>query len=379
LNENEHKMGSIQQPEYDAILVGAGFCGIHVLKTLRDRGYKVLALDDAADLGGVWYWNRYPGARVDSKIPLYEFSNKDIWADWSWKVKYPGQAEIQEYFHHVEEKLRLKKDIRFNTRVVGADYDDATDSWEVRALDGAKFTARNFILCTGSFSKPYIPKFEGLETFAGQKTHTSKWPHDGLDCTGKRVGVVGNASSGLQTIQEISPVVKHLTVFQRSPTFALPMRQTKLGDRDQDKSKYEAIYQKRKDTFAGIDREFNPASLLSQTEEEREKFFEELWQEGGLLFWLANYQDVITNRDANIVAYRFWRSKVLPRIKDPKVAEILAPEVPPYFFGTKRATLEQRYYEVYNQDNVELIDTRTNAISKVVPEGVVTEIGRAHV
>jgi cation diffusion facilitator CzcD-associated flavoprotein CzcO len=208
-------MGSINEPEYDAIVVGAGFSGCHVLKTLRERGYKVLVLDNAADLGGVWYWNRYPGARVDSKVPLYEYSNKDLWSDWTWSEKYPGQAEILGYFKHVEEKLHLKKDIRFNTLVVAADFDDSSNRWIIKAKDGAEFTARNFILCIGSFSVPYIPKFEGLDTFAGISCHTSKWPHQGIGYSGKRVGVVGNGSTGVQTIQTIGPDVKNLVVFQR--------------------------------------------------------------------------------------------------------------------------------------------------------------------
>ncbi|PVH69789.1 FAD/NAD(P)-binding domain-containing protein [Cadophora sp. DSE1049] len=371
-------MGSIEQPQYDAIVVGAGFGGCHVLRTLRERGYRCIVLDNAADLGGVWYWNRYPGARVDSKVPLYEFSDKDVWGDWSWSVKYPGQKEIQDYFQHVEAKLHLKKDIRFNTTVTAAEFDAINHQWHVHTNDKSVFLARYFILCTGSFSKPYIPKFEGLDTFAGQQFHTSAWPHGGIDYKNKRVGIVGSASSGLQTIQEIAPDVKHLTVFQRSPTFAMPMRQTKLTSSNQDKSKYPQIFENRKNNFAGIDRQFNPQSALAVSDEERTKFFEELWEEGGLLFWLGTYQDIIMNKEANKYAYAFWRSKVLPRIKKPEFAEILAPEVPPYFFGTKRATLEQRYYEVYNQDNVDLINTRVNGIKYVVPYGVITEDNAFH-
>jgi cation diffusion facilitator CzcD-associated flavoprotein CzcO len=371
-------MGSITPPEYDAVVVGAGFGGCHVLKTLRDKGYKALVLDAGSDLGGVWHSNRYPGARVDSKIPLYEFSNKDLWSDWTWTEKYPGQKEILKYFEHVEKKLHLKKDIKFNTTVTAADFDGSANKWSVRTKDGAEFTTRHFILCTGSFAKPYIPSFDGLKIFSGVSCHTSNWPHEGLDYTGKRVGVIGNASSGLQVIQEIAPDVKHLTVFQRSPTCALPMRQTKLRKEDQDKTTYPALYEKRKQTFAGIDREFNPNSAVSVSDEEREKFFEEIWEEGGLTFWLATYQDVIMNKDANAYAYNFWRNKVLPRIKNPKVAEILAPAVPAYYFGTKRATLEQRYYEVYNQENVTLINVKSNAIKEIVPQGVITQDGVIH-
>ncbi|TVY26702.1 Baeyer-Villiger monooxygenase [Lachnellula hyalina] len=364
--------------EYDALIVGAGFGGCHVLKTLRDRGFKTLAVDDGDDLGGVWHFNRYPGARVDSKVPLYEFSNKEVWSDWNWTVKYPGWAEIQDYFQHVEAKLHLKKDIRFNTRITAAQFDDSVDKWHITAQDGSEFIARYFILCIGSFAKPYIPDFKGIDTFTGVHCHTSNWPRTGIEYAGKRVGVVGNASSGLQTIQEIAPDVKHLTVFQRSPTYALPMRQAKLTEKDQDKSTYEAIFGKRSTMFAGIDQEFNWDSCVKATDEERQAFFEGLWEQGGLLFWLANYQDVIIDKEANAYAYTFWRNKVIQRIKDPKVAEILAPEIPPFFFGTKRATLEQRYYEVYNQENVDLINAKVNPIKEIVPSGVITEDGILH-
>uniref|UniRef100_A0A8H7N8K5 FAD/NAD(P)-binding domain-containing protein n=1 Tax=Bionectria ochroleuca TaxID=29856 RepID=A0A8H7N8K5_BIOOC len=300
--------------EYDAIIVGSGF----------------------GDLGGVWYWNCYRGARVDTPVPLYEFSNPALWKDWTWSEKYPGRDELRRYFDHVEAKLNLKKDILFSTRVVAADFVEAGNYWNV--LDNA-----------GSIA--------AQETFAGISCHTSKWPQGGIDFRNKRVGIVGNGSSGLQVIQDVAPEVDHLTVFQRSPTYALPMRQTPLQDRDQVKTEYEEIFELRRKMFAGLVTEFNPQSAVQVSAEEREAFFEDIWTQGGLSFWLATYQDVIRHTEANKYAYEFWQK-------------------PPYYFGTKRATLEQRYYEVYNSENVDLIDAKKNPIVKIVPDGVITKDGK---
>ncbi|KAI8658918.1 hypothetical protein NCS55_01170400 [Fusarium keratoplasticum] len=369
-------MGSVSTPEYDAIIVGSGFGGCYVLRRLREAGLKCLAIDDAGDLGGVWYWNAYRGARVDTPVPLYEFSDQQLWQDWTWSEKYPGRDELRRYFDHVESKLHLKKDILFNTRVVAAEFNQAENIWNVVDSAGVNRTARHFILCTGFAAKPYIPNFPGLDSFAGTSCHTSKWPQEGIGFKGKRVGIVGNGSSGLQVIQDVAPEVAHMTVFQRSPTYALPMRQTPLQDKDQIKSQYAEIFERRVSKFAGLDSEFSPKSAVEVSDEEREAFFEEIWTKGGLSFWLGTYQDVIRHPIANKYAYEFWRKKTLPRIEKPEIAELLAPREPPYYFGTKRATLEQRYYEVYNQDNVDLISTKANPIVKVVPEGVITEDGK---
>ncbi|KAK7207646.1 hypothetical protein BZA70DRAFT_21120 [Myxozyma melibiosi] len=369
---------SLPKPEYDAVIIGAGFGGVYLLRRLREQGYKVLVIDEAGDLGGVWWWNRYDGARTDSKIPLYEFSDKNLYSDWTWTEKYPGWAELQGYFGHLDKKLKLKQDIRFNTRITSAVYDDEANIWTSTAKDGTTFTSRYVLLCTGFASKANIPNFKGLETFEGISCHTSKWPREGIDFKGKRVGVVGNGSSGLQVIQDVAPVVDHLTVFQRSYCCALPMRQEKITKEQQDKTKYDHIFSLRHKTFAGIEREFNPKSACDVSDEERNAFMEEVWQEGGLTFWLGNYFDVIINPKSNRYAYDFWRSKVLPRIKDPKKAELLAPAEPKYYFGTKRATLEQRYYEVYNQDNVDLVDAKSNPITEVVKDGIITADGVHH-
>ncbi|KAJ0109551.1 benzoate 4-monooxygenase cytochrome P450 [Diaporthe amygdali] len=371
-------MGSLTTPEYDAIIVGGGFAGCYTLDRLRKAGFKTLVIDDAANLGGVWYWNCYAGARVDTSVPLYEFSDEEIWRPWTWSERYPGRDEIRNYFDHVESKLHLKKDFLFNKLVVSAEFDEGGNHWSIVTGDKSVLTSRFFILCTGFAAKPNIPDFKGLDSFARISCHTSKWPQGGIDFKGKRVGVVGNGSSGLQVIQEFASEVDYLTVFQRSPTYALPMRQKHLSAEDQQKETYRQLYELRKKTFAGLDFEFKPHACGESTAAEREAFFEELWAKGGLSFWLGTYQDVIRDKEANQHAYEFWRSKVLQRVHKPAMQQLLAPEKKPYYFGTKRATLEQRYYEVYNQDNVELIDAKANAITEVVPDGIFTADGKLH-
>lgn len=364
-------------PDFDAIIVGAGFVGCHLLYLLRASGFNCVVLDEGADLGGVWHWNCYPGARVDSRTPIYEYSNPQLWKDWSWTQRYPGRDEICKYFDHVENKLHLKKDIVFKTRVSAAEWNDQSSTWSVHTTNGDFRTTRFLLLCTGFAAKPYIPETKGLENFQGISCHTSKWPQAGIDCQNKRIAVVGNGSSGLQVIQELGSIAGTLTVFQRSHTCSLPMRQTSLSIDDQTKMKhtYPEIYKHRKETFGGVDFSFLPTLGANHTPEKRNKVFEEVWDKGGLSFWLGTYPDVLRDPVINREAYDFWRHKVLLRIKDAKKAELLAPKEPPYFYGTKRATLEQNLYEVYSQDNVEIVDTKTNPITEVTSSGVFTVDG----
>ncbi|KAH7019577.1 monooxygenase [Ilyonectria destructans] len=364
-------------PDYDAIIVGAGFVGCHLLYQLRASGFNCVVLDDGADLGGVWHWNCYPGARVDSKVPIYEYSNPRLWKDWTWTQRYPSRDEICNYFEHVENKLHLKKDIVFNARVSAATWNDTRGLWSVIATSGHVRTARFFLLCTGFAAKPFIPDIKGMDKFGGTLCHSSKWPQGGIDCQNKRIGVVGNGSSGLQIIQELGPVAKSLSVFQRSPTCCLPMKQESLSADSQRKLKstYPALYEYRKETYGGVDFTFLSELGANATQEERHKVFQKVWDKGGLSFWLGTYPDVLRDPVINREAYQFWREKVLPRIKDDKKAELLAPKELPYFYGTKRATLEQNLYEVYNQDNVEIVDIKAHPITEITSSGVYTSDG----
>jgi cation diffusion facilitator CzcD-associated flavoprotein CzcO len=363
--------------DLDAIVVGAGFAGLYLLDRLRGMGMAVQVFEAGGGLGGVWYWNCYPGARVDSPGPIYQYSRDDVWRRWQFGELYPSWQELRDYFHYVDEKLDLSRDIRFNRRVDQAEFDPAHDRWIVRSSDGSVASARYLVLCTGLSAKPYMPDLPGLDDFAGERHHTALWPQHGLDLAAKRVGVIGTGASGVQVAQEAAGVAAHLTVFQRTPNLALPMRQQKL---DPDairrmKEKYPEMFDRRTKTFAGFDYDMLAKSALEVSDDERQATFERLWEIGGFAPWIGSFNDILLNEDANRAAYKFWRDKTLKRIKDPAVAEILAPAQPIHPFGVKRPSLEQHYYEIFNQPNVSLVDLRTNPIERVTPSGIRTAAG----
>lgn len=364
--------------EFDVVVVGAGFSGIYQLHRLRQLGYSVRLLDAAADIGGIWYWNCYPGARVDTHVPIYEFSDEALWRDWNWTEIFPGWEELRRYFNYVDSKWDIRKDTQFNTRVTSARFDEQNNRWDVHTSNGELFRSRFFILCTGFAAKPYIPKIEGLESFAGPKPHTGLWPQEGLDFTGKRVGVIGTGASAIQVAQEAAKTATHLTVFQRTMNMALPM-----GPRDTDpqrqlkaKEHYPERFDLRRHTFGGFDFDFLPKGALEVSPEERTATYEALWAKAGFHPWLATFNDILIKKEANETAYAFWRDKARARIKDPAVAKKLAPDTAPYAFGTKRPCLENGFYEIFNQDNVDLADLREAPIRRVTETAVITEDGR---
>ena len=363
--------------ELDVLIVGAGFAGVYQLFTLRERGFRCRILEAGSTLGGIWHWNCYPGARVDTWCYLYQYSREDLWRDWNWSEMFPDWQELRRYFEYVDRKLDISRDVRFNTRVVGAEFDEAACQWVVRAQDGSVTRAQHVVLCTGFAAKPYIPAFKGLETFAGAVHHTGLWPQDGLDFNGKRVGVIGTGASAVQVIQEASRDARHLTVYQRSPAMAIPMQQHKLSEAEQDQMKqhYAEKFRLRAQTACGYDFSWRPGSALSLPAAERVAFYESLWAQGGFPFWLANFEDVICNREANDTAYAFWRDKVRARIKGAVLQEKLAPMQAPYAFGCKRVSLEQWYYDLWDQPNVSLIDIKASPIQEITSRGIVTAEG----
>ena len=363
--------------DLDVIVVGAGFAGLYLLDRLRSMGMEVQVFEAGGGLGGVWYWNCYPGARVDSPGPIYQYSRDDVWRKWQFSELYPSWQELRDYFRYVDEKLGLSRDIRFNRRVNQAQFDPAHNRWIVRSSDGSVASARHLVLCTGLSAKPYIPDLPGLSDFAGERHHTALWPQQGLDMAGKRVGVIGTGASGVQVAQEAAGVAAHLTVFQRTPNLALPMRQKKL---DEDairrmKEKYPEMFDRRAKTFAGFDYDVLAKSALEVSDDERQATFERLWEIGGFAPWIGSFNDILLNEEANRAAYKFWRDKTLKRIKDPAVAEILAPAEPLHPFGVKRPSLEQHFYEIFNQPDVSLVDLRTNPIERVTRSGIRTAAG----
>jgi cation diffusion facilitator CzcD-associated flavoprotein CzcO len=361
--------------ELDVLVVGAGFAGLYQLDRLRRPGYNVKVFEAGSDIGGIWYWNCYPGARVDSYEPLYQFSSEELWRDWNFSELYPSWEELRAYFRHVDKKLGLSRDIRFNIRVTGAEFDTDRDQWVVQASDGSVARAKFFVLCTGLSAIPYIPSIEGLQDFRGICHHTGLWPQEGVDFKGKRVGVIGTGASGVQIIQEVYQDAAELTVFQRTPNLALPMRQRKLDDETNRRMKetFPERFLKRAETFGGFDYDFIPKNALDVSDRERLATYEDLWNRGGFFPWIGTYQDILSNEEANDTAYAFWRDKVRARIKDPAVAEKLAPMKPLHPFGVKRPSLEQHYYEAYNQPNVQIVDLLESPIERVTPTGVKTK------
>ncbi|KAL4876416.1 hypothetical protein BJY04DRAFT_231594 [Aspergillus karnatakaensis] len=356
----------------DALVVGASWAGLWALHLLQRQGLNVLLVDACDDVGGTWCYTRYPGCRVDTELPLYEFSDPDLWQNWNWSQRFPAQKEIQAYISWVADRLSLRENIVLRTRVEGARWDELSNTWAVTASNNRIYRTRYLILATGYTTVPYIPAFNGVERFPNS-IHTSAWPEH-TEWKNKRVGVVGTGGSGLQIIETLAPEVARLTVFQRTPNLATPMRQKDYSKEEMEHMKrhfYPAMLQKRNSAtgyFSSIDR-----ATLDDSPQAREEVYQSLWDKGGLAFWFGNYSDLLTSRDANMEAYRFWRDRVHRRVRDQAVAEKLAPEQPPHAFGTKRPSLEVSYFDIFNSPNVELVDVQNDPILEITPTGVQTE------
>lgn len=378
---NNKGMNNSVNEKLDVLLIGAGFSGLYQLYHLRKRGYKVHLLDAGSDVGGIWHWNCYPGARVDTHCQIYQYSIPELWQEYNWKELFPDWAQMREYFYFVDRKLDLSRDISFNTRVQSAEFDEAKREWTVRSLGHQPISAKFVIANLGFGASPSTPKFEGLDKFKGEWYHTALWPQAGVDMAGKRVAVIGTGASGVQVAQQAALNAKHVTVFQRTPNLALPMHQKQLSDEDNRRMKSDlpAAFDARGKCFAGFDFDFVPKNATEVSEAERNAVFEELWNAGGFRYWLANFQDYFFDDKANDYVYAFWRDKVRARIKNPKVAEKLAPMKKPHPWGTKRPSLEQWYYEIYNQDNVKLVDVNETPILRITEKGIVTKDGEIEV
>lgn len=365
---------TVQHLDHDIVIVGAGFAGVYQLHKLRALGFSVVLLEAGSGLGGIWHWNCYPGARVDSHVPVYEFSDEELWRDWYWDERFPDWKALRRYFAYLDTKWDLSRDIRFDTRVTGATWDDDGATWQVATATGDSLRCRFMVVCTGFASKPHVPDFEGLSEFRGISTHTARWPQEGLDMTGLRVGIIGTGASGVQVTQEAAKVAASVTVFQRTPIMALAMQQRALTRDEQDHAKagYPAIFQTRTETFAGFDIIRSDHGAFDVDDHERRAGFERMWQAGGFTFWAGNYGDVMIDEAANRTAYDFWRGKVHERVNDPVVAEVLAPTEPPHPFGVKRPSLEQTYYDVFNQSNATVVDLQATPIERITPAGVRT-------
>jgi len=361
---------------FDALIIGAGVAGLYQLYRLREQGFKVRTMEAGSDVGGTWYWNRYPGARLDSPSNVYQYwFSKELNDEWSWSERYPTAPEIKRYLDFVADRFDLRKDIQFNTRVTAASYDEAAKRWTITTDRGETFQAQFFISCGGMLSAPLIPQFPGQDQFKGRIFHTARWPED-VDYKGKRVGVIGTAATGIQVIQSLAPEVAQLTVFQKSPEFTIPMRNPKLTDADREayRKRFNELRHRVMRTNAGFDFDFMYGRWADLTPEERQQDLEELWADGSLAFWVGSFPEVFVDEGVNNVVTAFVKEKTRARIKDPKLAEKLIPKN--FGFGAKRVPLETKYYEVYERDNVELVDVNETAIERLTEHGVQTADGK---
>ena len=358
----------------DAVVIGSGFSGLYMLKRLRDNlGLRVQVFEAGADVGGTWYWNRYPGARCDSEAYVYCFSFDDeLLQEWNWSGKYPLQPEILDYLQHVADRYELRSDIQLETRVTAARFDEASGRWEVRSDRDDRLSAQFLITAVGALSAGQVPDIPGLQRFAGDWYHTSRWPHEGVDLAGKRVGVVGTGSSGVQTIPVIARQALALTVFQRTPQFMVPARHQTVDRQTLDdiKSSYDEVWAEARNSLTGFPYMPRPDAALDLTDRERQQVYEAAWAEGGLRFSGASFRDLATDRRANDTAAEFIRKKIRETVRDFDTAEMLLPRDHP--FASKRALIDTGYFETYNRDNVSLVDVRHSPIEEITPAGIRT-------
>ncbi len=367
---------SAQGMDYDAIIIGAGISGLYQLYRLRELGMRVRVLEAGTGVGGTWYWNRYPGARFDSESYSYSYSfSRELLEEWNWNEHFAPQPETLRYLNHVADKFDLRRDIQFRSRVSAAHYQPETRSWDLTVEDGARFSSRFLITAIGPLSAPTMPRIEGVDSFRGDSFHTARWPHEPVSFEGKRVAVIGTGATGVQTIQEVAKTAGHLTIFQRTPNWCAPLHNSRIDAEEMARIKagYPEMFKRCQETFACFLHTPDPRSTFEVTPEEREAFFEKLYAERGFGIWQGNFRDILTDPKANDLISDFVARKIRQRVKDPSVAEKLIPRN--HGFGTRRVPLETKYYEVYNQPNVLLVDLNETPIERITPTGIKTSGG----
>jgi acetone monooxygenase (methyl acetate-forming) len=344
---------------FDAVVIGAGVAGMYQVYRLREKGFRVRGIEAGSGVGGTWYWNRYPGARVDSQAYIYQYwFSEELNKAWNWSERFPAQPETEAYLNFVADHCDLRKDFDFNTRVTSARFDESTRRWRIETDTGETLDTKYFITCAGMLSAPLSAAFAGQDSFEGQVFHTARWPKEGVALAGKRVGVVGTGATGIQVIQTIAGQAGHLKVFMRTPQYIIPMRNPKYDDADREahKAGFQAMRQRVQRTFAGFDYDFPERSFHDMTVQERRAVMEEIWADGSLSFWLASFAEMFVDPAVNEEVSEFVREKMRERIKDPALAAKLIPTS--YGFGTHRVPLETRYLEAFLRPDVELVDVR---------------------
>jgi len=366
---------------YDAIIIGAGISGMYQLYRLREIGLSVRVYEAGDGVGGTWYWNRYPGCRFDSESYSYGYSfSEEVLQEWEWKEHFSGQPDNLRYLNFVADKFDLTTDIEFGARVAKATYDESNDCWNIEFEDGSMARARFLISATGPLSAPQMPLIDGIDDFTGEAYHTALWPQDpdglggrkDIDFNGKRVGVIGTGATAVQLIPEVAKTVGELYVFQRTPNWCAPLHNNPIDEEEQRKIKasYPEIFKRCSETFGAFVHGMDPRSVFDVSAEEREAIFEKLYAEPGFGIWLGNFRDTMTDVAANDLLTEFIANKIRARVDDPVIAEKLIPTN--HGFGTRRVPMETHYYEVYNQDNVTLVDIKETPIEHITTTGITT-------
>jgi cyclohexanone monooxygenase len=356
--------------DFDVAVVGAGFAGLYMLYRLRAMGFSVRVLEQGHGVGGTWYWNRYPGARCDVESLEYSYQfSPELQQEWHWSERYAAQPELLRYAEHVAERFDLSRDIVLNTRVAALTFDDAGNRWRIETADGAQLSATHVVMATGCLSVPNKPKFAGMETFAGRSYHTGTWPHETVDFTGQRVGMIGTGSSAVQSIPIIATQAKHLTVFQRTPSYAIPARNAPL-DREVEravKADYAGFRALSKTRRNGLHCATSEIYATTASDAERKRTYQVKWDRGGLCY-TGSFMDILLDKNANDTAAEFVRERIRRMVHDPATAELLCPQT---VLGCKRLCIDTGYYETFNRENVKLVDVRNAPIDAITPQGLI--------
>ena len=369
----EQDMTGDAKTHHEVIVVGAGVAGIYQIKRLVDLGIDATVLESAGDLGGTWYWNRYPGCRFDSESYTYGFSfSRELLDEWHWKERFSGQPENLRYLNYVADKFDLRKHMQFNCKIEAMHFDETRDLWRVKVADGRTLTSRFVVLAIGLLSAPTMPRLEGIDSFKGPSFHTYYWPHEPVDLAGKRVAVIGTGATGIQLIGEIADKVGDLTVFQRRPNWSAPLNNSAISDKEMAdiRARYDEIFAACALTPGSFVHGPQKSGFYEVTREERLALWDKLYDEPGFGIWLANFREIFMDEAANAELSEYIADRMRRRVRDPRVAEKLIPR--DHGFGVQRLPLETRYLEAYNRDNVHLVDLSETPLVRVTENGLRT-------
>jgi len=366
-------MSNGKEPDYEVIVIGAGVAGIYQIKRLVDLGIEATVLEAGSDLGGTWYWNRYPGCRFDSESYTYGYSfSKELLEQWHWKERYSSQPENLRYLNFVTDLFDLRRHMQFDCKVEAAHFDESRDIWRLRASDGRVMTCRFLVGALGLLSAATLPRYEGMGRFRGRSFHTYHWPQEGIDLKGKKVAIIGTGATAIQIIPEIAPEAAELTIFQRRPNWAAPLNNRTISEEEMGeiRARYDEIFATCARTPGGFEHEPDRRGFWEVSREERLALWDRLYAEPGFGIWLANFREIFTDEDANAELSEYIAERIRQRVKDPAVAEKLIPK--DHGFGVQRVPLETHYYEAYNRDNVHLVDIGETPIERVTETGLRT-------